>query len=107
MSQTFDCPECHSELTVPTEPEAGELECKTCHSTFLYGKRSEEDIPSIELVDEYLTFIAPEVIALQEKILLFNEQHPDSKLFTQEAIEGAVNALEEARKLLKDVTERN
>lgn len=98
--QTFECPQCQSELTIPTEPEQGELECEKCHSTFLYGKTEPQDGPSLETVSAYYSFIAPEIIALQEKILLFNEQNPDSKLFTQEAIDGAITAIEEAKKLL-------
>jgi DNA replicative helicase MCM subunit Mcm2 (Cdc46/Mcm family) len=100
--QTFECPECQTTLNIPTEPAEGQLECEKCESVFLYGKNEPSDGPSLEMVSEYYSFIAPEVIALQEKILLFNEQNPDSKLFTQEALDSATTTIEEAKKMLKE-----
>lgn len=99
--ETLDCPECGSLITVPTDPEYGELEC-SCGTAYLYGKNEPENEPSLETVSAYYTFIAPEIIALQEKILLFNEQNPNSKLFTQEALDEAVAAIKDAKRVLED-----
>lgn len=99
--ETFECPDCNITIEIPTDPEHGQIECE-CGATYLYGKNEPQDGPSLETVSAYYTFIAPEVIALQEKILLFNEQNPESKLFTQEAIDNAKTTIEEAKKMIED-----
>lgn len=101
QSETFECQECNAPHTVPTEPESGQIDCE-CGAQYLYGKNEPSDGPSLETVSAYYSFIAPEVIALQEKILLFNEENPESKLFTQEAINAAKTTIEEAKKMLED-----
>lgn len=99
--QSFECPECNATIDIPTDTENGKLDCE-CGATYLYGKNEPSDGPSLETVSAYYSFIAPEVIALQEKILLFNEQNPDANLFTQEAIDSAKTTIEEAKKMIKD-----
>ena len=100
-SETFTCPECDAFITVPTDPESGQIDCE-CGVQYLYGKNEPSDGPSLEMVSAYYSFIAPEVIALQEKILLFNEENPESKLFTQEAIDAAKTTIEDAKKMIQD-----
>lgn len=99
--QSFECPECNATIEIPTDPESGQIECE-CGTSYLYGKNEPSDGPSLEIVSAYYSFIAPEVIALQEKVLLFNEQNPDSKLFTQEAIDSAKSTIEDAKKMIED-----
>lgn len=107
MSTVFTCPECESDIPFPEGKTEGFLTCEFCNSEFMYGKYMGEDAPNPELVNEYYKFIAPELIALQRKILLFNDEHPDSGLFNTQTIEEAKKTIENALDLLEKEEEEN
>lgn len=102
MSTVFTCPECESDIPLPEGRHEGVITCETCKSEFMYGKYLGKNPPAPEMVNAYYNFIAPELIALQKKILLFDEQNPESRLFSPETIEETKKTIENAIALLEE-----
>lgn len=102
---TIECPGCDAPIDLPEDLKDGKIFCNSCDATYFFGRRPEDNAETAELAQRYYKFIAPEMIALNKKSLLFNEMYPEAELFTEETLQETLETISELEALLDPIQE--
>lgn len=97
----IECTTCGAGLQIPGDIEEGTVTCEKCEATYMFGRTSPGPTKEfLQTADAYYKFIAPEMIALNRKALLFHELNPDAELFNEQTLEEAEQTIAELQELL-------
>lgn len=99
------CPECESILEVPSNQQEGVVTCDNCDSSYMFGRNQQKDEHAIEMANKYALFVTPAMIALNEKVLEFNELYPDNGLFDEETLEKTRATILDLKQMLEEEEE--
>lgn len=96
-----ECTTCGDQLQIPDNVDEGTVTCEKCESTYMFGRKpSPANAEFLKTADAYYKFIAPEMIALNKKALLFHEMNPDADLFDEQTLAEALETIAELQELL-------
>lgn len=101
----IQCPSCGEDLTLPEDLQDGRVLCEKCDASYFFGRKPQQDSETVVLAERYYKFIAPEMIALNKKALLFNEMYPEAELLTEEGLQETLETIAELEKLLNNPEE--
>lgn len=94
------CPVCENILEVPKDQKEGIITCENCNSDFFFGRKQDQD--TIEMANKYAIFVTPSMIALNEKVLEFNDLYPDNGLFDEATLQKTRDTIADLKKMLEE-----
>jgi predicted Zn finger-like uncharacterized protein len=98
----IECPNCEAPIAIPLGDKDGEVTCTSCNSLFAFGRKEQESQVTMEMANTYALFIAPAMLALNERVIEFTTLYPDSNLFDEDTIEKTHSTIEGLKAMIAD-----